>query len=364
VYRLPPFLEPGFPLGLLHVELLQPGLHRGQRLLLEGILPAQPLRLLLQVAAQGGAGEVLAARQTGAERVHVVAERDVLLRFLFLFAELALLAVEFALQVLDAQQVLAGLLQLALRGDALGLVADDAGRLFHVDAALGGGGGDELLHPPLLDDGVGAPGGPRVHHELPHVHQPAGGLVDQVLALARAVEAARDRDLFVVAVFFRRPAVPILEQDGDFGAPDRLAGLAPIEDDVRHGLAAQEAGGLLAQHPADGVHHVALAAAVRPDHQRDAVILEVEDGVVAEGLEPAQLQPFQPHAPPHCAKWFSSLKPFRPVIPPRGGSRLSSTGRSRSRGAPCFTPSVRRGLLRSGGSERRKSESSGRPFEC
>jgi hypothetical protein len=63
--------------------------------------------------------------------------------------------------------------------------------------------------------------------------------------------------------------------------------LSKREDDVLHLLAAQAAGPLLAQHPLDGIHDVALAAPVGPDDDRDAV-LEFELRPVGEALEALQ----------------------------------------------------------------------------
>ena len=77
------------------------------------------------------------------------------------------------------------------------------------------------------------------------------------------------------------------------GVPEtaRLALLGAVEDDVLHLGAAQGLGALLAQHPADGVGNVALAAAVRPDNRRHPGF-ELELRPLREALEPHHLQSF------------------------------------------------------------------------
>jgi hypothetical protein len=48
---------------------------------------------------------------------------------------------------------------------------------------------------------------------------------------------------------------------------ERVPASGAIKNHIGHGIAAQLAGGTFAQYPADGVHHVGLAAAVRPHHR-------------------------------------------------------------------------------------------------
>jgi hypothetical protein len=73
--------------------------------------------------------------------------------------------------------------------------------------------------------------------------------------------------------------------------------LAAGEDHVLHGAAAQVLRALLAHRPADGVHHVGLAATVRPDHAGDAVV-EGKDDAVGERLEPGDLEAADLHGAP------------------------------------------------------------------
>ena len=173
---------------------------------------------------------------------------------------------------------------------------------------------------PLLDDRVGLCAKPRVHQQVVHVAEPAGLSVDQVLALARSIQAARHfhfarerlddflkhhagvRMGMAVAIAMAI-AVPIAvavrmhvrdlvagvlsarlsckdrradrfenagESQAHFGRGSRLAGVAAIENHVFHLVAAKALGALLAHHPGDGVSNVALPQPFRADNGGDA----------------------------------------------------------------------------------------------
>ncbi len=76
----------------------------------------------------------------------------------------------------------------------------------------------------------------------------------------------------------------------DLGHAGGFAVAGAGEDDVFHLEAAQALGGLLAEHPGDGVGDVGLAAAVGPDDGGDALAGELDLGAVAEGLEAEDLE--------------------------------------------------------------------------
>ena len=79
----------------------------------------------------------------------------------------------------------------------------------------------------------------------------------------------------------------------DLGHSGGLAVAGAGEDDVLHADAAQALGGLLAQHPHDGVGDVRLAAAVGADHGGDAVSRQMDLRAVAERLEAEHLDLFE-----------------------------------------------------------------------
>jgi len=101
----------------------------------------------------------------------------------------------------------------------------------------------------------------------------------------------------VAAVFAGQDCVVVdlgIDQgERDFGHSGGLALAGAGEDDVLHADAAQTLGGLLAQHPHDGVGDVRLAAAVGADHGGDPVSREMDLRAVAERLEAEHLDLFE-----------------------------------------------------------------------
>ena len=97
--------------------------------------------------------------------------------------------------VVDARQVLLRRFELQLGGAAAGLVLRDAGGFLDQLAPIGRPRAEDHPDLALLDDGVGLGAEARVHQQLVDVPQPAHFAVDQVLALARAVQPPRDVDV-------------------------------------------------------------------------------------------------------------------------------------------------------------------------
>jgi hypothetical protein len=112
----------------------------------------------------------------------------------------------------DARQVLLGAFQLGFRQPLAGLVLGDAGGLFDDGAAVLRLGAEDLADAALLDDGVALRAQAGAHEDILDVAQAGGVAVDQVFALAGAVEAAGDGDLAVLA---------LVGGDGDRGADAR-----------------------------------------------------------------------------------------------------------------------------------------------
>src|SRR5262249_50044654 len=96
-------------------------------------------------------------------------------------------------------------------------------------------------------------------------------------------------DLAVARPGAAHPAEGVVEHELDGGAADRLPFGRAVEDHVVHVLAAQLFRGGLPQHPAHGVDHVGLAAAVGADHAHE-LAGDGEGGRIEEGLEPEKLE--------------------------------------------------------------------------
>jgi hypothetical protein len=201
--------------------------------------------------------------------------------------------------VLQPVQVDLGLVHLALGDLALVLEAGDAGGLLHPQAAVLGLGLDEGRYLALLDDGISAVAQAGVHEQLLDVFQSTGHLVDEVVAVPVAVEPAGHHDLRQVGELAGGHRVLVVEDQGDLGQAGALAAGGTVEDDVLHGVAAQGLGRLLPQHPAHGIHHVGLAAAVGSHHGAEA-LGKIQDRTVGEGLEAGDLQPLDLHGLPRA----------------------------------------------------------------
>ena len=195
-------------------------------------------------------------------------------------------AFHFVDDVGQPQQVLLDPLQPPQGFDLLELEAADAGRLLEDHAAVLGRRLQQHVDLALLDDAIGLRAQARAGQQVANVAQAAGIAIDQVLALAAAVDAAGD-------VHLRRidgqQAVGVVERERDLGGVHRPAGGRAVEDDVGHFLAAEALDALLAQHPLDGIDDVRLARTVRPDDDGDAR-REFQPRLVGEAFEAGEFQ--------------------------------------------------------------------------
>jgi hypothetical protein len=241
-----------------------------------------------------------------------------------------------------AGEVLLRRFELQLGGTAPRLVLGDARRLLDQLPSVGRPRAEDHSDLALLDDRVGLCAEAGIHEQLVDVPQAADFPVDEVLALARSIEAAGDlhvagelldrrgqRRLVIQRRGCRCMSVPIgcrrgywsadarnaLERverqitglpprrdeagelQSHLGGGARLARVAAAEDDILHLVAAQALGALFPEHPGDGVGDVALAAAVGADDGRHASI-EGELCTIGETLEAGNLETFETHNEP------------------------------------------------------------------
>ena len=119
-----------------------------------------------------------------------------------------------------------------------------------------------------------------------NVAKPAQGFVQQILGVPVAIDATRHPNVVPVdAKLFGA----IGESQRDLGEANGLARLAAVENHIRHLIAAQRFGGLLAEYPAYGIEHIGFSATVRPDDCRDAFV-EIKKGFVGERFKAEQLE--------------------------------------------------------------------------
>ena len=196
-----------------------------------------------------------------------------------------------ALDVEHPRDVVLGPLELELRAPAALAVLAKPGGLLDQQAAVARLGVDDRLDAALRDDRVHLAAEPRVGQHLEHVDESASRAVQPVLALAVAVQAARDRDLREAA---RERALRIVQYDVHLGPIARRDPVAAREDHVLHGLPAHGERALLAERPEHAVGDVRLPGAVGADDHRHAR-REVEPGAVGERLEPLEHDPLEMH---------------------------------------------------------------------
>ncbi len=189
---------------------------------------------------------------------------------------------------LDADAV-----ELQLRAVLATLELAEAGRLLDELAPLLGPGREHRLDLALADDRVHRAAQADVGEQLDEVGAAHARLVDEVLALAAAVQAARDRDLGEVQLR-SEATVGVVEDELDLAALRGLASLGAVEEDVVRLLRAQLRGRQRAGGPDDRVGDVRLARSVRPDDDGDAG-LELQLEGIGKRLEAAQTERAQVH---------------------------------------------------------------------
>src|SRR5207248_9669175 len=90
-------------------------------------------------------------------------------------------------------------------------------------------------------------------------------VIDVVAGVAVAREQSLDRQLGVLPPLAADPAFAVVEKELDRRASNRLAIAGAVEDDVLHRFAAQRRRFRFAEHPANGIDDVGLAAAIGTD---------------------------------------------------------------------------------------------------
>ena len=148
-------------------------------------------------------------------------------------------------------------------------------------------GGEDGLDLSLADDRVHRAAQADIGEQLDEVDPAHVRAVHEVLPLAAAVQAARDRDLGEIEP--TEVAVLVVEDELDLTRVGRLASGGPVEEDVVGLLGPHFARRQAARRPDDRVGDVRLARAVRADDDRDTG-LERQLERVGERLEAAQLE--------------------------------------------------------------------------
>jgi hypothetical protein len=149
----------------------------------------------------------------------------------------------------------------------------------------------DLIDLSLRHDRIRRAADAGVHQHVVDVLEPAQRAVDPVLGTTVPEHPAGDRNLVVIHL---QRLLAVRHRQRDLRHAQRLAFLGAVENDVRHLAAPQCLRRGLAEHPADRIHDVGLAAAVRPDDARHA-LCKLEYGLVRKGLEAVDFNGLQIH---------------------------------------------------------------------
>ncbi len=261
--------------------LLAPPGHLAEQPLSFVALPAHRPRALLRLGQRQAGAPGAVARQRVARLQRLALEPLVQLGRLGLALQRPQPRARLALHVERAREVLLGPLQLQLRAPAALAVLPEPGRLLDHQPPLARARQDDLLDLALRDHGVHLLAEPRVGEHLHHVHEPAAGAVQAVLALTVAVQLPHDRDLGEVEV---ERAVVVVDHHLHLGGVRALHAVRAREDHVLHRLPAHRERRLLTERPQHGVGDVRLAGPVRAHDHRHARA-ELQLGPGGEGLE-------------------------------------------------------------------------------
>src|SRR5215467_7514784 len=254
------------------------------------LLAAETRALLEESLVGGGEPRVVCGQHGEVQLLAFLMERFVLLGLARLTLEGADLTLHLVHHVAHALEVLPGRLELALRLAALLLVARHPGRFLDEDASLPRLGGQDVVEAVLVHEGIGLGIDAGAREEILHVAEPADALVEEVLALPRAVEAPRDANLAPRHL----EAAVVVEDEPDLGQSNRLARSRAMEDDVFHLLSAERLGALLTEGPTDRIGDVRLAATVGTHDARDAGE-DLHLGLFCERLEALDDDLFEAH---------------------------------------------------------------------
>ena len=246
----------------------------------------QPCKVLLKRYAAAHQLRVLPLHQVNFERTEGGPELVILFSSSCLSLQRTNRLLHLRHDVVHPDEILLHAFQLAVRRFPSVLILGDAGRLLEQATPFIGLVAENGLHHLQLDHRIRVGPHTGVHEQVQNILQPARHLIQEVLAFTGSVHAAAHGDL---AVFGRQNPLGVLDDERRLGHAQGFPCLCAVEDDVFHFVAAQRAIPLLAQHPANGIDDIRLAAAVRA-HDRGDPAVESKAHLVRERLEADNFQ--------------------------------------------------------------------------
>ena len=273
--------------------------------LAEGFLgQAQGLILLLQVAAElffllFGRNDLPYERLQFTFQVQVFVAANPHVEFpevlLVAFGALGLVSLQlqgpglfpdFDQDILNAEHIGACIVELAVRLFALLLVPGNPGGLLEQPSPVVVLVVQDLLDHLQLDHRIGTRAHAGIHEQLDDVFQAALRPVDQVFALARAVEPPRNGHIVVLD---GQNFTVVFDGDGDLGHAKGFFRGCAVEDHIGHRVGPELRRTLLTEHPAQCVDDIRFPAAVGADDYRDAAV-EFDGGFIGKAFKTMQLE--------------------------------------------------------------------------
>ena len=170
---------------------------------------------------------------------------------------------------MQAEKVILRLLQPGFRLLLAIAVAGNARCLLKNFTSILASGGHDTVDLPLTNHRITVPTKACIHKQIIDIPQAHIHLIQKILAFPRTVIPAGDSHRIVV-----KGKLTLRIIDGErhlcesLGFPMR----GPVEDQLLHFVAAEGTGGLLSQHPSNGIGNIALPAAIGANHSRNAVV--------------------------------------------------------------------------------------------
>ena len=206
----------------------------------------------------------------------------VLFRFLRFKAQGLYPCLHFAFDVVDAGQVVGGVVQAPCRFLLPHAEPGDAGSFLKNGTAVLGTAVQDLVDLVLADEEHGALAHARIRQKVQNVLQAAVLFVDGVIAVPGPVQPPGDAHFIEIQ---RQPVVPVVENKGDLRHSKRAPLAGTRKDNIFHFAATEVFGALFAQYPAHRVRDITFSRTVGPYYCRNART-EFQGGAVGKGFEP------------------------------------------------------------------------------
>ncbi len=177
-------------------------------------------------------------------------------------------------------------IQLALGGAALGFIFIDPGRFFKKEFSLCFVLIQDLFNHFQFDHRISIIAHAGIDEQVLNILQTNRNLVQQVFAATVTVKTASDLHIGVGDSQFARA---VMDGQVDFRIIQRFSVLGAGKYHIDHGFGSKQMGLLFTHDPADGIHHIALAAPVRTDDRGNA-LAELQNGLSCKGFKAHDFQ--------------------------------------------------------------------------